>query len=309
MAQCFDLQVNGYAGVDFNKDDLAAEELHHACARMDADGVDGFLATIITEHVDLMCRRLARLVTLREADPLAERLIAGFHIEGPFINEADGYRGAHPLDAVRPADIGTMKRLLDAGGGFTRIVTLAPERDAGLQVTTLLTHQGIVVSAGHCNPTLDELRAAIDAGLSMFTHLGNGCPLELPRHDNIVHRVLSCSDHLWISFIADGVHIPFFALANYLRNVGPERTIVVTDATAASGAGPGTYTLGRRQMRVGDDGVPRAPGFAQLVGSAITLKESQARLLSELRCTDSMIDALTSRNPRRAMGPQLGITA
>ena len=297
----FDLQVNGYAGVDFNKDDLTAVELHRACARMEADGVGGFLATIITEHVDLMCHRLARLVALREADELAARLIAGFHIEGPFISGIDGYRGAHPLDAVRPADVEMMKRLLDAAGGLTRLVTLAPECDAGLHVTRLLASRNIVVSAGHCDASLDELRAAIDAGLSMFTHLGNGCPPTLARHDNIVQRVLTCADRLWITFIADGAHIPFFALGNYLRLVGPDRAIVVTDATAASGAGPGTYTLGRREMIVGDDGVPRAPGFAQLVGSGTTMSESGMRLRSELHCSDSMVAAMTSGNPRRAL--------
>src|SRR5436309_2507371 len=125
----FDLQVNGYAGVDFNKDDLTSDELHRACTQIEADGVDGFLATIITEHIDVMCRRLATLVRLRAADPLAARLIAGLHIEGPFLNETDGYRGSHPLDAIRPANVDDMQRLLEAAGGLTRIVTLAPERD------------------------------------------------------------------------------------------------------------------------------------------------------------------------------------
>src|SRR3990170_7833301 len=117
----FDLQVNGYGGVDFNKDGLTADELHRACARLEADGVSGFLATIITEQVDLMCGRLATLVALCDKDPLAKRLIAGFHIEGPFINETDGYRGAHPRDAIRPAAVDEMSRLLDAAGGLTRL--------------------------------------------------------------------------------------------------------------------------------------------------------------------------------------------
>src|SRR6185295_10377026 len=100
----FDLQVNGYAGVDFNKDGLTAGELHHACERLEADEVDAFLATIITDHVDVMCSRLQTLARLRSADPFVARLMAGIHVEGPFINETDGYRGAHPIDAVRPAD-------------------------------------------------------------------------------------------------------------------------------------------------------------------------------------------------------------
>ena len=91
-------------------------------------------------------------------------------------------RGSRATSApIRPTVPGrptstTMKRLLDAAGGLTRIVTLAPERDAGNRVTRFLAEQGVRVSAGHCNPSLDELRASIDAGLSLFTHLGNGCP-------------------------------------------------------------------------------------------------------------------------------------
>ena len=116
-----------------------------------------------------------------------------------------------------------MQRLLDAAGGLTRMVTLAPECDPWLAVTKQLARQGICVAAGHCNPTLDQLDAALDAGLSMFTHLGNGCPLQLHRHDNIIQRVLSRAGKLWISFIADGIHIPWLALGNYLAMTGMER--------------------------------------------------------------------------------------
>ena len=79
----------------------------------------------------------------------------------------------------------------------------------------MLADQGICVAGGHCNPTLDQLDAAIDAGLSAFTHLGNGCPKGQDRHDNIIQRVLSRSDKLWVCFIADGVHVPWSALGNY----------------------------------------------------------------------------------------------
>jgi N-acetylglucosamine-6-phosphate deacetylase len=136
----------------------------------------------------------------------------------------------------------------------------------------------------------------------MFTHLGNGCPLQLDRHDNIVQRALSFRDRLWICFIADGAHVPFMALRNYLRLVGADRAVVVTDATAASGLGPGQYTLGRRTVFVGDDGVPRSPGFSQLVGSGITMKKSRQHLVDELHCSESMVAAITCQNPRRAIG-------
>jgi N-acetylglucosamine-6-phosphate deacetylase len=301
-ATFFDLQVNGYAGVDFNQDDLQASDLHRACERLEDDGVGGFLATIITDHLDAMCRRLSRLVDLRERDPLASRLIAGLHIEGPFLNGADGYRGAHPRDAIRPADLDGMARLLDAGGGLTRVVTLAPEFDAGFVVIRRLAAQGIVVSAGHCDPTIDQLRGAIDAGLSMFTHVGNGCPMQMHRHDNIVQRVLSLTDQLWVCFIADGAHVTFPALGNYLRLAGESRAVIVSDSIAAAGLGPGRYKLGRWDIVIGDDMVPRAPDRSHFVGSGISMKGSAANLRDALHLSEAAIRRMTCDNPLAAIG-------
>jgi N-acetylglucosamine-6-phosphate deacetylase len=215
----FDLQVNGFAGVDFNADELEADALHAACAALAAGGVEGILATIITDHVEIMERRLMRLVQLRGRDALASRLIAGIHIEGPFINEREGYRGAHPVDAIRIADVGGMARLLAAADGLTRLVTLAPERDPGLRVTRMLAGQGIVVAAGHTDAGLDDLRAALDVGLTMVTHLGNGCPPVMPRHDNIIQRTLSLADRLWLCF-SPMACTSVLALRNYLHVTG-----------------------------------------------------------------------------------------
>ena len=298
----FDLQVNGYAGVDFNQDGLKADDLHRACERLDADGVGGFLATIITDDLDAMCRRLSTLAALREPDLLARRLIAGFHIEGPFLNETDGYRGAHPRDAVRPASLDSMTRLLDAAAGLARVVTLAPERDDGFAVTRMLATRRIVVSAGHTDATLDELRGAIDAGLSMFTHVGNGCPMHMHRHDNIVQRALSLADRLWLCFIADGAHVPFVALGNYLRIAGDDRVVIVSDAVAPAGLGPGRYTLGRWDIVVDDDMVPRAPDRSHFVGSGITMRQNADNLRLALNLPDATVRRLTYDNPRSVIG-------
>jgi N-acetylglucosamine-6-phosphate deacetylase len=298
----FDLQVNGHGGADFNADELTAEQLHRACEMLEADGVAEILATVITDRLDLMCWRLAKLRTLRDGDPLAARLIRGIHIEGPFLNETPGFRGAHPADAIRPASVDAIKSLLEAAGGLTRIVTLAPERDPGFAVTRMLAGQRIVVSAGHTDASLDELRGAIDAGLSMFTHLGNGCPMSLHRHDNIIQRVLSLSDRLWISFIADGVHVPFFALQNYLRVAVLERCIVVTDAMSAAGLGPGRYTLGRWDLMIGEDRVARSPDGSHLVGSAGTMPLSLRNLTGPVGLSEPEALRLTRDNPGIALG-------
>jgi N-acetylglucosamine-6-phosphate deacetylase len=195
-----------------------------------------------------------------------------------------------------------MLRLLDAGGGLTRLVTLAPEHDAGFSVTRLLAREGIRVSGGHTNAALDELRGAIDAGLSMFTHLGNGCPMQMHRHDNIIQRALSLSDQLWLMFIADGAHVSFPALANYLEVAGLERSIVVTDAVTPAGMGPGAFRIGRWDVRIGEDLVARAPDGSHLIGSAMTMPNVIQRLTGPLRLMREQAMRLTVDNPRRVMG-------
>jgi N-acetylglucosamine-6-phosphate deacetylase len=127
-----------------------------------------------------------------------------------------GYVAAHDAASILPATPEAVARLVDAGGGLVRLVTLAPECDAAAATTRWLVDQGITVSAGHTDCSLVQLAAAIETGFSMVTHLGNGCPTVLPRHDNVIQRLLSRADDLWICFIPDGVHVPWFALKNYL---------------------------------------------------------------------------------------------
>ncbi|MCA9148763.1 MAG: N-acetylglucosamine-6-phosphate deacetylase [Planctomycetales bacterium] len=297
-----DLQVNGYAGVDFNGDDWTESQLEEACRRLQQDGVAGILATVITDSVEAMTHRLHRLAVARSHHAMIAETIAGFHIEGPFLNETRGYIGAHPAAHAQPATIKVMRQLLDAAAGMTRIVTLAPERDPQHVVTRMLAEEGVVVSAGHCNPSLDELDAAINAGLSMVTHLGNGCPLELHRHDNFIQRALSRAERLWIGFIADGVHVPFFALANYLKAAGIERCFIVTDAISAAGQGPGQFKLGNQDVIVDENLATWAADRSHLMGSAGTMPRTANNLRHEMELPEADVAKLLVENPRRAIG-------
>jgi N-acetylglucosamine-6-phosphate deacetylase len=190
---------------------------------------------------------------------------------------------------------------LDAAAGLTKVVTLAPERDPGYAVTKRLSNRGIIVSAGHCDPTLDELRGAIDAGLSMVTHLGISCPAITSRRDNVVERVLSLAQRLWICFMADGVHVPCDTLRGYLRLAGLDRSVVVTDATAAAGLGPGRYRLSRKEVVVGEDLAAWTPDRSRLVGAAITMPQLERNLHSKLGLPINECRRLLSVNPQRAL--------
>lgn len=298
----FDLQLNGYAGVDLGAKNLNAEELNRICQALRDDGVDSILATLITDSIPRLCAKLENLVRLRSKDPLAEKVIAGFHIEGPFLNPNSGYIGAHDPTHVVPASVDAAQKLLDASEGLLKLVTLAPECDPRFATITSLCSQGVVVSAGHCNPTLDDLEGAIDAGLSMATHLGNACPLDLPRHDNVIQRILSLRDRLWICFIPDGIHVEFFALKNYLDFVGVERTIMVTDAISATGLGPGVHRLSNLTVEVDASGAARRQGQNNLAGSTLSMPQLIENLQAQLDLDDSQIESLVDTNPRAALG-------
>ncbi len=303
-----DLQINGCFGVDFNADDLSDRDLLRACEKLRNEGTTGALATVITADMSTMVRRVRRLRELRAGHELLQDVIWGLHIEGPFISPRPGFVGAHPAEFVRPADPDIMQRILDVGEGLIRIVTLAPEQDLDLRVTKMLTAQGVTVSAGHCDPSLEQLKAAIDAGISMFTHLGNGCPRQLERHDNIIQRVLSLSNRLWCCLIADGMHLPYFVLGNFLKSIGCERAIVVSDAIAGAGMGSGTFSLGGAQVEVSAQGgtqLPNEPGY--FAGSTTTLANAARNLIEQMGLSQRDVHLLTSHNPRQLLGMKVRI--
>jgi N-acetylglucosamine-6-phosphate deacetylase len=297
-----DLQLNGYKGVDFNGDDLGPEALRHACQAVRADGGGRMLATVITDSLDRMTARIRRLVAFRGQDPLIAEVMAGIHVEGPFISPLPGFVGAHPAEHVLPASIESAERLVDAGEGLVRLVTLAPEHDdAGCHTTRWLADRGVLVSAGHCDPSADVLDRAIDQGLTAFTHLGNGCPLALHRHDNIIHRVLAADRLRWVMVIADGVHLPPSLIRTIIRAVGIERLIAVTDAAAAGGMGAGRFTLAGRPVVVDAAGAAWAPDRSHLVGSTASMGRIRQVLAEDVGLSAASVHLVTASNPARAL--------
>jgi len=299
-----DLQVNGYGGIDFNADKLSEADLLAACRQLTEHGVEQILATVITAPLEKMISRIERIAELIEANTEIAKTITGIHIEGPFINPADGFVGAHPPSAVRPASRDHAMRLVAAGTGHVRMVTLAPEFDSGGEVTRMLADQNIVVAAGHCDPSLEQLEAGIDGGLSMFTHLGNGCPGQLARHDNIVQRVLSISERLTISFIADSHHVPGFALSNYLDRIPDENIVIVSDAIAAAGLGPGEYKVCDQTVIVEADGATWAADRTHFAGCATPQRRMARWLQDELKASDRQIKLWFDENPRRVLSEE-----
>jgi N-acetylglucosamine-6-phosphate deacetylase len=265
----FDLQVNGFAGVDFGDPAVGDEALLAAAEAIGRTGVTRFLPTLITSSFETFAacaRRLARLKT---------PAVAGLHMEGPYISPEDGYRGAHARAFVRDADVDDFRKRQDAAEGRIRVLTLAPEVPGAMKLLEHAAGAGVRVAVGHTAATGAQIRDAVAAGATLSTHLGNGCPAMLPRHPNVIWEQLG-EDRLLASFIVDGHHLPPATVRAVVRAKTPGRTILVTDAIAAAGMPPGRYTLGGQVVELDAAGRVAAPGATNLAGSALTLDRAVA---------------------------------
>jgi N-acetylglucosamine-6-phosphate deacetylase len=269
-----DIQVNGYAGVDFNGDPAwwSGELFAGAVAAMAARGVAAALPTLITDDSPRMLERARRYAEIVGADAALAEALPLLHVEGPFISPVDGPRGAHPKGHCKlPAGMPDfIDRLRDAAGGRVGVVTLAPELPGAIELIERLASAGICPAIGHTQACSETLNAAVAAGARLSTHLGNGSHQELPRLDNYVQTQLA-DDRLRASFIADGHHMPFGTLKNFIRAKTPARGILVTDAISAAEMAPGEYALGGGKVVVRADGRCTVPGADHLAGSTLTL--------------------------------------
>jgi N-acetylglucosamine-6-phosphate deacetylase len=300
-----DLQINGIGGIDFNESNLPALSWERALEWLAQDGTTDFLPTLITDSVDSLCLKLANLSRLCEAsvqNPQGSCKAVGIHLEGPFLSDQVGYIGAHPKQHARPLELDALKRLVDAANGWIRLVTLAPECDPNGQGIEYLVQEDILIAAGHCNPSIDQLRCAIDSGLSLFTHLGNACPASIPRHENIIHRVLALRDSLRVTLIADGFHLPLWLLDSWVDWFGENRVAIVSDAISAAGLAPGIYQLGAQKVVVGADGVPRSADQTHFVGSGATLGRMRNLCESHLSWSSERIEKLFKTNAAQWLG-------
>lgn len=301
-----DLQVNGYAGVDFNDSDvdrLTLDKVKGAFEAMRRCGVVGVLVTIVTGRIEKMIARVARMAELRRADELLGSMIAGFHIEGPFISSADGPRGAHPLEYVKtpPEAPGLLDEFQDASDGTVRLLTLAPELPGAMELIARADRTGIVVAIGHHNADAETIDRAVAAGAKMCTHLGNGSHYMLPRLDNYLQRQLA-DDRLAAGFIADGHHIPFPTLKNFIRAKTPQRSVLVTDAIMAANMPPGLYRIGDITCRVNTDGFVSHDDSPSLAGSVLTMDRAVLNVARHCDVSFETAWAMASTKPAELVG-------
>ena len=174
-----DLQVNGFAGVDYNDPQSPMDEIGRSIDAQRATGVARFYPTVITGSHEDMTGSLRNLARAKRILPNGDAML-GFHVEGPWISTLDGPRGAHPRAHVRPPSIREFTRLQEVAEGHIRLVTLSPEHDEAPRVIEYMADNGIVVSIGHTGANARQIADAVTAGATMSTHLGNGAHARLP---------------------------------------------------------------------------------------------------------------------------------
>jgi len=291
----FDLQVNGFGGVDFNDPALTVECLGDAVLRLRRHGVTRLLPTLITSSPDSFAACARVIASARDAS------IAGIHMEGPFISPVDGPRGAHPRAHVAAASYEVFQRRQDAADGRIVLVTLAPEVPGALPLIERLAAAGVRVAIGHSAATSAEIADAVSAGATLSTHLGNGCAADLPRHPNLIWDQLA-DDRLHASVIVDGHHLPASTVKAMTRAKGPERTILVSDAIAAAGCNPGRYTIGGVECELHGDGRVSLPGTPFLAGSSLTLDRAIENTVRFTGLPVADVSAMASTGPARYIG-------
>ena len=306
-----DIQINGFAGIDFNRPLESDAAWEHATQQLYASGCTGFLVALITNQETRYDEMLGPLSSHIRRDP---RNCVGLHMEGPWLNPEPAYRGAHPAEWMQKPGERLLKRWQAITGDLIRIITLAPEiaPEESVRMIAAGREKNIRYFVGHSGATGDVLAHAVAAGAVGWTHLGNAAPAVAPKFDNVLLHALA-QPGLLASLIPDGLHVPpyaFRALARALEQAEPSRLLLTTDAMAGAAAGKsGRYTLGEVEVEVGADGSARLPESGRLAGSTLTPFEGvfRAEQMSGLFLED--VWAAFSTRPAAVIGLEHGLKA
>ena len=266
-----DIHVHGGGGASFDDGDperaLAAVDLHRR------HGTTSLVAGLVTASPAALLRQVAALAELCEAGELA-----GIHLEGPYL--ATQRCGAHDPALLRSPDLAEFQRILRAGRGHVRMITLAPELPGALELVRAAVSEGVVAAVGHTDADYATVCAAFDAGATVATHLFNQMRPLHHRDPGPVAAALT-DDRVTVEVINDGVHLHPAVVRMAWAAAGADRTAFVTDAMAAAGLGDGDYTLGGRRARVAD-GTARLADTGAIAGSTITLADAVRRAVRDL---------------------------
>ena len=300
-----DLQVNGYAGVDFSSPALTRADVEQVARALYRRGTLAFCPTVVTSPIEAYRQALPVLAEAmrREARPEDERRsrVCGIHLEGPFISPEEGAVGAHPRQHVVAPSQAMFDELYELAGGQVALLTLAPERPGALELIRHARAMGVTVSIGHTLAGAGDVKAAVEAGASLSTHLGNGCPTYIHRHHNPLWPQLAAAG-LSAMLITDGHHLPPELIAVALAAKGPGRAIVTSDASPAAGLPPGEYTFFGTHALLEPSGRLRNLDSDTLAGSSATLFDCMNHLAGLGLLDEAALWQVGRDNPLKVLG-------
>ena len=298
-----DLQVNGYRGLDLNDGALTAHTLRALRQELLAVGVTTFVPTLITNSRTVLTDSLRVIAEARARDSELMRTIPFVHLEGPYISTEDGPRGCHDATWVRPPDLAEFAEWQRVSKNLIGMITLSPHWDGAVEFVTAALRQGVRVSIGHTHATPEQIHAAVDAGATLSTHLGNGAHAVIARHPNYIWSQLA-DDRIDAGFIADGQHISADALTVMLKAKGPEHAFLVSDLAALGGMTPGRYHAAvGGDVEVTEDGRLVSFGTPFLAGATATLADGVARAANLAGVTLADAVRMATVNPGRIADP------
>ncbi|MBA4542183.1 amidohydrolase family protein [Thermoactinomyces daqus] len=297
-----DLQVNGFAGIDLNALPLSAEALFSLTRMLWAEGVTAYLPTVITNSDEAIEEALRVIAAAIREEPLLERIIPGIHLEGPFISPEDGPRGAHDPAYVKPPDWTLFQRWQNAAAGRIRLVTLSPEWPDAIDFIEKCVRTGVRVAIGHTAAGTEQIAAAVRAGASLSTHLGNGAHAMLPRHPNYIWDQLA-EDQLLATMIGDGFHLPDSVLKVFLA-MKKEKAMLVSDVVSLGGGEPGEYEthIGGKVVLTPEGKLHLKEQPQLLAGSVQTLRQSVSYLIRKQLCKLPQAWDMASVRPAAYLG-------
>lgn len=291
----FDLQLNGFGGVDFNSPDLTSDRVEEALQRVRLTGVTRCLPTLITSSFEEFA------ASARVLSRVSSAAIAGIHMEGPYLSPEEGFRGAHPPAHVKPARIDDFRRRQEAADGRIVLVTIAPEVDGAIALIEHLVTSGVRVALGHTAATPEQIAAAVAAGATLATHVGNGCAHMLPRHPNTIWELLA-AEAVFATFIVDGHHLPPATVKAMIRAKGLDRSVLITDAVAPAGCGPGPHRIGGMMAELSAAGRVSLIGTPYLAGSALTLDRAIVNTVRYTGLPIEVVIPMASTIPAACLG-------
>ncbi|MFQ5730323.1 MAG: N-acetylglucosamine-6-phosphate deacetylase [Planctomycetaceae bacterium] len=298
----FDLQINGHGGTWFSDDKLTADDVLAMLESHFQYGITRLCPTLVTNSHEALACGFAAIDEACRREEWAKKMVPGCHLEGPFISPVDGPRGAHPPEHVRPADWDEFQKLQAVSGNRIRLVTLAPEVDGAISLIRKAVASGVVVAIGHTNAEAGEIAAAVDAGATLSTHLGNGAHGTIRRHPNYIWEQLG-NRALWASIITDGHHLPASVVRCIIWCKTPARTIITSDASGLAGCPPGGYEEGSMKVEVLEDRRIVIAGQRQLLaGSSLDTGACVARAIRMADLPLKTAFDMAGRNPARLLG-------